>query len=226
MAEVRRGPRGRHVPPDGGSGAVDFRRWIVQELVTEAVLAHEIRSAGIEGSETEAVASLVERITETVRVAEADVRAYYERNRDLYRRREARRVRHVLVPGEASAQGIAGQLRAGDDVDDLATDLVDVHRGEISGPFEEAVFDAVVGCVVGPIRTEHGWHVVRIEAATPESQVPFEEARPAIEAELLAAARTHAFAAWLERRRVAIAVIEPRFEHPAHPVHGMPSHRH
>ena len=82
------------------------------------------------------------------------------------------------------------------------------------------------GVVVGPIRTEHGWHVARVEAVTPASSVPYREARPAIEAELLAAERSRAFAAWLESAARALVGIEPGFEHPADPVHGFPSHRH
>lgn len=255
MAEVRRGPRGRHLPPEGGSESVRIRRWIVQELVTEEVLVHEARAAGIIGSEAgtdhdqrratspalsaSAVTSLVERVTASVTVARRDVRAYYERNRDLYRRREARRVRHILLPDEASAQWVARRLAAGDEMGALAKalstdagsrtqggDLGDVHRGEFTGPFEDAIFSAEIGAVVGPIRTEHGWHVARVEAVAWASCVPYAEARPAIEAELLATERVRVFAAWLERRRTALAVIEPEFEHPGHPIHGFPSHRH
>ncbi len=82
------------------------------------------------------------------------------------------------------------------------------------------------GVVLGPIRTEHGWHVARVEAVTPASPVPYREARPAIEAELLAAERSRVFGVWLEERRRALVAIEPGFEHPADPVHGYPSHRH
>ncbi len=57
-------------------------------------------------------------------------------------------------------------------------------------------------------------------------RVPFEEARDAIEAELLAEARARAFGAWLARRREALAVIDPAWAHPGDPVHGVPSHRH
>ena len=46
MADVRRGPRGRHLPPDGGQDR-GVRRWVVQELVTEAILVHEAEAAGI-----------------------------------------------------------------------------------------------------------------------------------------------------------------------------------
>jgi len=62
-AEVRRGPRGRHVPPGFGPEWQSLRRWIVQELVTEEVLAHEYRLAGLPDS-----MRLVGRVTAGVSV--------------------------------------------------------------------------------------------------------------------------------------------------------------
>jgi parvulin-like peptidyl-prolyl isomerase len=197
---------------------VGLRRWIVQELVTEAVLAHEIRAAGLDD-----VAALVDDVTARVTVAEGDVKAYYDRNGDLFARPEVRRVRHRVVPEEAAAERGAAELR-GEQAIEL--DLMDVRRGELAGPLEEAIFAAREGAVVGPIRSELGWHVARLEGVRAASAVPYDEARPAIEAELLAAARLTAFGQWLDRRRDALAVIEPAFAHPADPVHGFPSHRH
>lgn len=156
LAEMRRGPRARHIPPDGVGGSETVRRWVVQELVTEAVLVHEARAAGIADvaepgrlSPT-GVARLVARVTAEVTVPEADARAYYDRNQDLYQRPEA----------------------------------------------------------------------------GPAFVVPFADVRAAIEDDLLVAARARVFDEWLERRRQALVVIEPGFEHPGHPVHGVPSHRH
>jgi [acyl-carrier-protein] S-malonyltransferase len=251
LAEVRRGPRGRQFPPERGSESAGMRRWIVQELVTDEVLVQEARAAGIIGAQgTERgpsepplsasdVARLVDLVAAAATVPERDIRAYYERNRDLFRRRPARRVRHILVRDESTARRLAARLAAGGAWHALAEarsidrgsrtrggDLGDVHRGEFAGPLEEAIFDAEVGAVVGPIQTEHGWHIVRVDAVTEESVVPYAEARPVIEADLLAASRIRMFEAWLEGRRAALAVIEPGFEHPAHPVHGVPTHRH
>jgi len=48
VAEIRRMPRGRHLPPDGAVDPLGLRRWIVQDLVTEALILHEARSAGVE----------------------------------------------------------------------------------------------------------------------------------------------------------------------------------
>jgi parvulin-like peptidyl-prolyl isomerase len=216
-AEVRRGPRGRHIPPgpvgEWGPEWLGMRRWIVQEVVTEEVLAHEARLAGVADR-----VGLVERVTRGVTVAEEEVRAYYERNADLYRRPESRRVRHIVRPDEAAARLAATEIGSAEELD--------LRRGELTGPLEDAIFAAARGAAVGPIQTEHGWHVARVEGVTRPSVVPYAQARPAIEAELISAARSRVFDAWLEGRRKALAVIEPAFAHPGDPVHGMPSHRH
>ena len=252
LAEWRRGPRGRVVAPGDESGSTDLRRWVVQELVAEAVLAHEARAARLDGGSEAApaasasaspspddVARLVEETTASVAVSTRDVRSYYVRNRDRYRRAETRLVRHILVADKASARDVIGRLAAGGDMAAIAEEvsidpgsrregglLGNVRRGELSGPLEDGLFAAEVGDVVGPIWTEHGWHVARVERVTPASCVPFASVRPSIEADLLAARRTTAFATWLDARRSALAVIEPGYEHPAQPGHGFQSHRH
>ena len=186
---------------------------MVQELVTDEVLAHEARLAGVLDR-----VDLVERVTAGVSVSEADMRAYYGRNGDLYRRPEVRGIRHLLLADKATAREAVDRSGAGS--------RLEVRRGELTGPLEDAIFGAALGAIVGPIRTEHGWHVARVEDISAPSVVPYAEARSAIEAELLTAARSRAFDAWLESRRKALAVVEPEFAHPGDPVHGMPSHRH
>lgn len=244
LAEVRRGPRGRHLPPDGGSLSVNVRRWIVQELVTEEILALEARTAGIDddGSPVPsriAIARLVDRVTGSVAVPEGEIRGYYERNPDLYGRPEVRRVRHILVADVATARSVLGRLEAGEAMEDVAravsTDsgsrkdggyLGEVRRGELAGPLEDALFGAEVGAIIGPCETEHGWHVARVESAIPETTAPYKEVRGAIEADLREVARARAFDEWLQERRRALVIVEPDFAHPADPIHGVPSHRH
>jgi [acyl-carrier-protein] S-malonyltransferase len=222
MAAMHRGPRGRHLPPESGPESLRSRRWVVQELVTEAVLAHEARALEVSSGPTEPsdreVQALADRVTQTVAVAESELHAYYQRNADLFRRPEVRRIRQVVAPDASGARRAAARIAEGDQLD--------LRRGEFAGGLEEAVFAAAVGELVGPIQSEHGWHVALVEAVEPEAMVPFAEARKAIETELLAAARIRAFGEWLEERRQALVVIDPAYEHPAHPIHGLPSHRH
>lgn len=190
----------------------------------EAVLVHEARTAGIADIADPArlssrdVARLVAHVTGEVAVPESEVRAYYERNADLYESRETRTVRHVLATDERAARSEAALL--------AAVEPIEVRRGELAGPLEDAIFGAEIGAVVGPIRTELGWHVARIETITAASRTSFADALATIESELLVAARARAFDEWLERRRADLVVVEPEFEHPGHPRHGAPSHRH
>jgi [acyl-carrier-protein] S-malonyltransferase len=248
LAEVRRGPRGRHLPPDGGSASLNVRRWIVQELVTEEIIAQETATARVDGDgdgspvpgpSRAALARLVDRVAGSVTVPENGIRDYYLRNPDLYRRPEVRRVRHILVADANAAHDIVRRLEAGEEMPNVAravsTDagsrqeggyLGDIRRGELVGPLEDALFSAGVGAIVGPCETEHGWHVARVEAVIAETTAPYPEVRGTIEADLLAVARARAFDEWLEERRRALAIVEPEFAHPADPVHGVPSHRH
>ena len=165
--------------------------------------------------------------------SDADVRAYYVRNRDRFRRLRRDAVRHILrrrrgVGADGSSTDADGEDMARawppSDVDRRAAaaarggELGDVHRGELSGPLEDAIFAASrCGRSVGPIQTEHGWHVARVEAAGTETRrALYDEARPDDRGAI----------SWPPRgprvRRVArgaargdLAVIEPGFEHPA-----------
>jgi [acyl-carrier-protein] S-malonyltransferase len=231
MERLRRGPRGRHVPPDGSDASLRLRRWLVQELVVEEIVAAEARRVGLwrDPVGAEPSPAVVHRLRDLlpadVTVPEDEVRAYYERNGDLFRRAEVRCIRHVLTGGEEDARIAARRLAAGEGALPLG-ERFELRRGELTGVLEDGVFAAAVGDVVGPVRTEHGWHVAVVESIVAAHSVPYDEVRSAIADELLAAARDRAFGEWLARQRREVAVIEPLFEHPGHPVHGLPRHRH
>ena len=237
--EIRCGPRGKHVPPSGGSSP-EIERWIVRELVTDAVLAQEAWAAGLLAADADAdlgtsdgrlsptvMAALVDRVSTGVTVDERAIRSFYDRNQDRYRRPEARRIRLVVRPDAEAAREAARRLSSeAGTVSEAGDQAFELHRGELVGPIEDAVFAAAAGDVVGPIETAHGWSVAVIETARPAGVEPFESARSGIEADLLAAERVQAFEHWLEARRAALTVLEPEFEHPGHPLHGATTHRH
>ena len=220
MAELARGPRGRHIPP-AGSGDSGIHGWILRELVDERILVEEARVAGIVAGTADTVtagdvARLVALVTDGVVVSEAEVRDYFERNRDRYRRPATRTVRIATGSSEASIATV--------DLETVAP--MTIRRGELVGVLEDAIFNAAVGAHVGPIETDLGWHAVRVEGATADSTVSFAEVRQEIEAELVGAARLAAFDEWLGGRRRALARVAPDFEHPGQPGLGSATHRH
>jgi hypothetical protein len=176
-----------------------------------------------------AIRRLVRRITEPIRISDQDVRTYYERNLDRYRSPERRQVSCAALANRQDAVRARLRLIAGGTEPSRGADregVMELRRGDYVGDFEAAVFDARIGEVVGPIRTEHGWLVARVDEIVDEATVPFEDAAAGIADELLEVARARAFDEWLEHRRLELGRVAPEFEHPAHPLNGQPRHRH
>jgi hypothetical protein len=249
MSALRDGPFARYVSPlDRAEGSV-LGRLVARQLVTEEVLVVEAEAADLleptaEGGRSPAevdrvLPGLVQRVTANVSVPPSEVRAYYARNRDRYRIDETRRVRHILLADAPTARHVAARLRDGARFGSMAGrhsldatsreacgDLGDVGRGALPASFETAIFAASIGTIIGPIETEHGWHVARVDSTRGAGYERFGDVRASIEAELLAAERERVFGDWLEQRRAALAVIGPAFAHPGDPVTGVPAHRH
>ena len=185
------------------------------------------------------VRRLFERITAEVTVSEPEVRAYYDRNPDRYTRAAARRLRHRLYADEDAARREVMRATGADLAEDVGGGcspaseppdgdwvVEDVRRGDVSGPFEDAAFAADLGEVVGPVATEFGWHVIRVEGITHHGTVPYPDVRAEIEADLTSAARGKAFDDWLEQRKQELAVFDPYWVHPGDPALPDPVHRH
>ncbi|WP_248964404.1 peptidyl-prolyl cis-trans isomerase [Sphaerisporangium perillae] len=232
-AELRAGPLSARLPHPHGAEGRNLRRWLVQVLVTEALVEVEaaalglvapadgaraatpltlsaaLRTGGVVAAVTASMPlarTLRDTVTAGVRVPEEEVRAYYERNLDRFTDPE---VRHVSRLRGASA-----------------APLGPVRRGELPGPLETAVFSAGEGEVAGPVEGPGGSWTLRVDRVEPGGRRPYETVRAAIAAELTSVAVEQAFAGWLERRYAEKVRLRHGFEHPADPHHADATHRH
>lgn len=63
-------------------------------------------------------------------------------------------------------------------------DLGSNPRGTMVKAFDDAVFSAKAGDIVGPVETDFGYHVIKIDGITPMRSRSLDEVRPQIEADL------------------------------------------
>ena len=103
---------------------------------------------------------------------------------------------HIIVATQAEAAEIRTQLDAGADFAEMArtksTDGAAANGGDLGwfGPgmmvkeFEDAVVAMKPGEIAGPLQTQFGWHLVKLNATRPEAVPTFETVRPELEAEL------------------------------------------
>ncbi len=129
-------------------------------------------------------------------VAESDLLDLYAKNKDRYVEPERRRARHILLTTEKEANDVLAQLKGGSDFAALATrlskdtgsatsggDLGFSEKSAFVGPFAEAVFAMKEGELRGPVKTEFGFHVVRLEAIQAGRNKTFAEVRADLEDE-------------------------------------------
>ena len=129
---------------------------------------------------------------------DAELRELYAQEADRYRQPEQRLARHILIEGQGAdaprADAIASELVArlakGEDFAKLAKQYSADHgsaaaggslgwleRGTLPGPFEDALFAMQRGEVRGPVRSEFGAHVIRLDELRPEQGRPYEQVR-------------------------------------------------
>jgi peptidyl-prolyl cis-trans isomerase D len=140
-----------------------------------------------------------------VEVTDEALKDYYEEVKERFQSPERRRGRHILITAaegvdDAAAQKKAEELTAkaksGGNFEQLAKDnskdpgsaaqggdLGWAERGMFVGPFEEALFSMTPGEIRGPVKTEFGYHVLKLEEVEAGHAKTFEEARAEIEAE-------------------------------------------
>jgi peptidyl-prolyl cis-trans isomerase D len=140
-----------------------------------------------------------------VDVSEQALEDYYESVKERFTTQEERKARHILITtgegmpdaqAEKLATELAAKAKAGEDFAQLAKanskdpgsaaqggDLGWAQRGMFVGPFEEALFAMQPGEIRGPVKTQFGYHVLKLEEVKASHAQSFEEARADVEAE-------------------------------------------
>ena len=143
-------------------------------------------------------------VTSAVDVSEEGLRAFYDQVApERYVTAERRRGRHILVEtGEddaaalAKAEQLAARVRDGEDFAKLAAENSDdpgsntqggdlgwATRESFVGPFADALFSMQVGEIRGPVKTQFGYHVIRLDEVENSHQQSFDEVRAELEAD-------------------------------------------
>ena len=175
-----------------------------------------------------------EKVRKNVKVSDADVQTEYDRMTRAEGEDYEVHIRHILiaVPRNASqAQVEQGRRKAaavsvearepGVDFAELAKkrsegsssqdggDLGFFKRGTMVPEFERVAFNLKTGEVSEPVRTQFGWHVLKLEEIRKLGMKPLAEVRPEIEERLRRAQADRLTSQYMETLRNA-AVVEKK----------------
>jgi peptidyl-prolyl cis-trans isomerase D len=150
--------------------------------------------------------------------SEADIRKVYDTTPDKYAARETRAISQVVLPSEAAAKAFKATVTGGKSFADAAKAAgfgpADITIGDksqaqyaaqSSPAVAAAAFALPQGGVSDPVKSDFGWHVVKIAGITRVPATPYATARPQIAGDLAKAKQDSALAALLAKVQDALA---------------------
>lgn len=173
----------------------EFTKWLalsgVNQTDVRARLADEL-----------AMDELTAQVTSDVTVSDADIATFYRAHPEDFTIPAAVKARHILLAVNPNASpadkeavrkralALIKQLKGGADFAALAKnnsddqsnkdtggDLGAFERGMMVPAFEKAAFDAKKGDLVGPVETNFGFHIVKIDDVFPEKIVDLKDVK-------------------------------------------------
>ena len=142
-------------------------------------------------------AFLKKKIEDQANITDADLQKFYDQNKDKFNTGEQVRASHILVKSEKEAQDILVQIKQGGNFEALAKkysvdsagakggDLGWFGKGAMIPEFDKVVFAMKEGELSGVVKTQFGYHIIKLTGKRPAGIRSFAEAKEQIKAKLL-----------------------------------------
>ena len=153
----------------------------IKEKLNENILLHKYLS---------------EKFYSRTAVTNADAENFYKENEQQFVTPDQVQASHILVKEEKEADDVKAKLDDGVSFEDLAKecstcpsrekggDLGYFGRGQMVKEFEEAAFDLNVGEVTGPVKTQFGYHMIKLVDKKKSAKQEFDAVKENIKAYL------------------------------------------
>ncbi len=199
----------RALPRDVRELALQRKNDFVEDMASEQFLLQEAQRQKIDTQKdvqdliTAArrkiiVAKLLENeVDKKIQITPDDVLKYYESRRDEFMTPVLMRASHILVKTEEQAKAIKAAIDGGADFEEVARkesldatairggDLGFFQKGQFVPEFEEAVFIMKKGQISDPVRSQFGYHIIKLTDKAEPTLRDFRSVRNSIQERLL-----------------------------------------
>ena len=185
------------------------RKYVLEDLVNQELLYMYAKENKIDENEDfrKEMAEIeknvlkqyvINQILTEVKLTDEEKQAFYEANKANFSNPETANAKHILVDSEEKANEILAQIKAGDVTfedaaranstcpsKDQGGDLGTFGRGQMVPEFEDATFAMNVGDVSEPVKTQFGYHLIKLEAKNEPTIPAYEEIADKVEKTLM-----------------------------------------
>jgi peptidyl-prolyl cis-trans isomerase C len=140
------------------------------------------------------------------RVSDQDIKDYYDKNKDSFVIATEIRASHILVKTEEEAQKVLARLKKGEKFEAIAKavsldaasaknggDVGFFKKGHMVPEFERAAASLKVGEISMPVKTQFGYHIIKLTDKKTGAPIEFEKVRDLISQKLSGEKQKEAF---------------------------------
>lgn len=197
----------KQVAERGQKDSPELRARIKEELIRNEVLFQEAQKKGVEknpevqqrldmAKQQILVGAYVNDFAKANPISDAELKKEFDKIKVNFSGKEYK-ARHILVKSEDEAKAILADLKKGKKFDDIAkaksTDKGSAINGGDLGwstpanyvkEFGEALAKLPKGKISDPVKTQFGWHIIKLDDQREAKGPSFEEVKPELQREL------------------------------------------
>jgi foldase protein PrsA len=149
-----------------------------------------------------------------IEITDDELKTYFNENKDSFAVAEQIKASHILVTDEKTANEVKQKLNDGGDFAELAKeystdestkdsggDLGYFAKGTMVTEFDDAAFVLAVDEVSKPVKTEYGYHIIKVEAKKEAKEANYNDSKAEIKATLLDQKIDAEYTTWLEDKK-------------------------
>lgn len=146
-----------------------------------------------------------------IEISEEEMKEYYNANGQQFQQGATVNAKHILTETEEKCSEALATIESGEkSFEDVAKesstcpsgakggDLGTFGKGQMVKEFEDAAFEAEIGKVIGPVQTQFGYHLIKVEQKNEATTTPFEEAKENIRRSILQQKQQEVYSAKLQ----------------------------
>lgn len=161
----------------------------------------------------------ITKAVENIKVTEEDIKKFYEENKDKMITPETVNASHILVDSEDKANEILTEINGGAITFEEAAktnstcpssqnggNLGEFTKGQMVPEFDKAVFEMKIGEIAGPVKTQFGYHLIKLNAKNEAKEIAYEEVKESIAIQLTTEKQQAAFKSKINQLKILYPV--------------------
>ena len=161
----------------------------------------------------------MKKALEKVTVKDEEVKEYFDKNKEMFVEGEKVGASHILVDSEEKANDLIAKINAKEvSFEDCAREnsscpssenggnLGEFTKGQMVPEFDEACFSMEVGEVRGPVKTQFGFHIIKLNSKSEAKPVEFDAVKEQLKVSLIQEKQQEAYKSKINQLQILYPV--------------------